>query len=84
MDTKYRYVSILLVIVIICGALFNYYSEKKGSDFFISKFAFKYGLDLKGGTELIYTADISNLPRGIYFISVSNGNGSRNARFVKD
>lgn len=47
---------IMLVIAILGAGFFVYGSEKDES-----KFPFKYGLDLAGGTELIYEADVSDI-----------------------
>lgn len=50
---------IALLILIIAGGIgyFNYNSEIK----FKSKFPFKFGLDLAGGTHLVYKADVSEI-----------------------
>ncbi|MBU3668642.1 MAG: protein translocase subunit SecD [Candidatus Taylorbacteria bacterium] len=58
--TKIRIYAVLLLLV---GALlggFVHYSESKDSGF-ISKFPFKLGLDLSGGSHLVYQADTSKL-----------------------
>src|SRR3989344_2094935 len=52
-------VRIIALAVLIIGGLLGYFvfaSEKPES-----RFPFKYGLDLNGGTHLIYQADISKL-----------------------
>lgn len=51
---------VLLVVGILLGS-FVHYSELPGNGF-ISKFPFKLGLDLSGGTHLIYHADTSKIP----------------------
>jgi protein-export membrane protein SecD len=54
---KYRTLSIVLIVIFGLAVYFNYSSQIPGS--WSSKFAYKYGLDLVGGTELIYKADVS-------------------------
>lgn len=56
---RYRIISI--VILILAGALgyFVYSTETDGND---SRFDFKLGLDLAGGTQLTYVADTTELP----------------------
>jgi preprotein translocase subunit SecD len=53
---KYRTWSIILLI---CVALFGWflYASERQQGSFASRFPFKLGLDLAGGTELIYKAD---------------------------
>lgn len=49
------------IILLIAGMLIGYFvysSEMSGT----SRFPFKFGLDLQGGTHLIYTADTSDTP----------------------
>lgn len=50
----------LLIVGALLGA-FIHYSEMPGKGF-ISKFPFKLGLDLNGGTHLVYQADTSVIP----------------------
>lgn len=57
---KYRYISFILILVMLSAGVFNYISETKPKSSF-GRFAFKYGLDLKGGTELTYRADVSKV-----------------------
>lgn len=58
--TKIRFYAVILLLVgCLLGAFVNY-SESKDSGF-ISKFPFKLGLDLSGGTHLTYQADVSKL-----------------------
>lgn len=49
-------ISILLVAAFILLGVFLVQSERSGG-----KYAFKYGLDLVGGTELVYKADTTNV-----------------------
>ena len=58
---KHRILSLLLVVVIAFVGYFVYASQT-GSHF--SKYAFKLGLDLNGGTELTYRADVSKVKSG--------------------
>ncbi|MFQ5661896.1 MAG: preprotein translocase subunit SecD, partial [Candidatus Paceibacteria bacterium] len=54
-------VRIIALVILIAGAgigYFNYNSEINSE----SRFPFKLGLDLAGGTHLVYKADISELP----------------------
>lgn len=50
----------LLVVGVLLGS-FVHYSEQPGNGF-VSKFPFKLGLDLSGGSHLIYQADTSKIP----------------------
>lgn len=63
---KHRVLSIFLVIAFVLIGLFVYKSEK--ADVTVSprlaKYAFKLGLDLNGGTELTYRADVSKVQSG--------------------
>ncbi|HEY4511387.1 MAG TPA: protein translocase subunit SecD [Candidatus Paceibacterota bacterium] len=57
-------IRIIALILIILGALigyFDYASQKVGVGF-VNKFPFKLGLDLSGGTHLVYKADTSTIP----------------------
>ncbi|MCF7865691.1 MAG: protein translocase subunit SecD [Candidatus Pacebacteria bacterium] len=58
---KKRITAIALLVVGILLGSFVHYSEQPGNGF-ISKFPFKLGLDLSGGTHLIYQADTSKIP----------------------
>lgn len=51
--------AILLLILLAGLGFFQFNSSKEGA-----KFPFKYGLDLVGGTELIYHADVSQIAAG--------------------
>ncbi len=57
---------VLTVVILAAGLLlsaFIYYSQNPNLGF-ISKFSFKLGLDLNGGTHLVYKADTSKIPAG--------------------
>lgn len=57
---------VLTVVILAVGLLlsaFIYYSQNPNLGF-ISKFSFKLGLDLNGGTHLVYKADTSKIPAG--------------------
>lgn len=58
---KHRIFSIILIIVFVFAGYFVYASQL-GVHF--TKYAFKLGLDLNGGTELTYSADISKVKSG--------------------
>ena len=58
---KKRISAIALIVVGILLGLFVHYSEMPNKGF-ISKFPFKLGLDLSGGTHLVYQADTSKVP----------------------
>ncbi len=60
---KHRVLSIFLIIVFVAVGLFVYQSEKSSSPR-LAKYAFKLGLDLNGGTQLTYKADISKVKGG--------------------
>lgn len=53
---KYRIGSVLLILAIVGLGYFLNISQKENA-----RFSFKYGLDLVGGTELIYRADVSSI-----------------------
>jgi preprotein translocase subunit SecD len=54
---KYRIIAVLIILLSSLLGYFIYSSEISEN----SKFKFKYGLDLNGGTSLIYRADVSQL-----------------------
>lgn len=54
---KYRIFAVILIIVLILLGAGLYFSEKPNSWF--ARFPFVLGLDLSGGTELVYRADVS-------------------------
>lgn len=60
--TKHRFLTILLLIVLAFLGYFVYQSQTAGGHF--QKYAFKLGLDLNGGTELTYRADVSKVVGG--------------------
>ncbi|MCI5108267.1 MAG: protein translocase subunit SecD [Candidatus Pacebacteria bacterium] len=55
-----RRVSLIIIILAILGAVYFVYNNQDSD----SRFPFRYGLDLAGGTELIYEADTSNIQEG--------------------
>jgi protein-export membrane protein SecD len=57
---KHRLLSALLIIVLVVVGYFIYASQVSKTGF-ASRFAFKYGLDLAGGTQLTYKADVSQI-----------------------
>jgi preprotein translocase subunit SecD len=64
---KHRVLSFLLLVIVAGIGMFVYASEAKlasGQAKYpqVAKYAFKLGLDLNGGTELVYRADISKIP----------------------
>ena len=60
--TKHRFLSVILLIVLVFLGYFVYQSQKVGGHF--QQYAFKLGLDLNGGTELTYRADVSKVIGG--------------------
>ncbi len=58
---KHRILSIFLIIILVLVGYFVYASQT-GARF--TKYAFKLGLDLNGGTELTYRADVSKVKSG--------------------
>lgn len=63
---KHRFISILLIVIFGLFGLFVYKSEKltMSESPRLAKYAFKLGLDLNGGTELTYKADVSKVKSG--------------------
>ena len=59
--TKIRIYAVLLLIVGLLLGAFVHYSEQGGQGF-LSKFPFKLGLDLNGGTHLVYQANVNDIP----------------------
>lgn len=57
---KKRFFALLIIITGVVLASFTYYSQFPDRGF-ISKFPFKLGLDLNGGTQLVYQADTSKI-----------------------
>jgi preprotein translocase subunit SecD len=58
MILKTRIIAVFLLIIAVLVRLFNYYSEMQGSSVYKP---FKLGLDLNGGTHLVYKADVSKV-----------------------
>src|SRR6185369_5834420 len=58
---KHRILAAVLLVICIAFGYFVYASQT-GKHF--SKYAFKLGLDLNGGTELTYRADVSKVKSG--------------------
>lgn len=54
---KYRIYALVVLIIGVAVAYFVYSTEMSGA----SHYKFKYGLDLNGGTHLVYRADVSQL-----------------------
>lgn len=59
-------IRIAAVIIILLGALVGYgvHASNTSGNGWISKFPFKLGLDLNGGSHLVYRADVSKIPAG--------------------
>lgn len=57
---KKRILAIFIILVGVALAAFTHYSQFPDRGF-ISKFPFKLGLDLNGGTQLVYQADTSKI-----------------------
>lgn len=53
-----RIASVVILLLAVLFGLFIYFSEQEGP---LEKFGFKLGLDLSGGTQLIYKADTSDV-----------------------
>ncbi|MCX6703297.1 MAG: protein translocase subunit SecD [Candidatus Zambryskibacteria bacterium] len=58
---KYRIWSVFLIIIIAGLGFFAYDSQVNPKSYF-AKYKFTLGLDLNGGTELVYRADVSKIP----------------------
>ncbi|MEY2664785.1 MAG: hypothetical protein RIT04_593 [Candidatus Parcubacteria bacterium] len=59
---KTRIIAVFVLIAAVLVGLFVYYSQTTaGSGSLVGKFPFRLGLDLNGGTHLVYKADISQL-----------------------
>jgi protein-export membrane protein SecD len=56
---KIRLTAVAILLILVLGGWFVYSSEKEGSNY-----NFKYGLDLQGGTHLMYRADVSGIVDG--------------------
>jgi preprotein translocase subunit SecD len=57
-----RYTAVLILIVASALGFFIYKTSTPAYQAAQGKFAFKLGLDLSGGTQLVYDADISKVP----------------------
>lgn len=57
-----RYISVLILLVAAALGFFIYSTSTSQYQANQGRFAFKLGLDLSGGTELVYDADISKVP----------------------
>lgn len=57
---KHRIISLILIAVVLAIGFFVYSSQFNKNGAF-AKFPFRLGLDLNGGTQLTYKADVSNL-----------------------
>lgn len=60
---KYRVWSVFFIIIIAALGFFVYDSQVNPQSRF-AKYKFTLGLDLNGGTELVYRADVSKIPDG--------------------
>jgi protein-export membrane protein SecD len=58
--TKHRVLAIIIILISILAGYFVYSSQFRAN----SQYKFKLGLDLSGGTHLVYAADISHLNSG--------------------
>ena len=58
-----RIFALIFIIILISIGWFNYASTKAESGF-LARFPFRLGLDLSGGTELVYRADTSTISSG--------------------
>jgi preprotein translocase subunit SecD len=56
--TKYRIFAVVILLIGVALGYFVYSTEQAER----SNFKFKYGLDLNGGTHLVYRADTTNVP----------------------
>jgi preprotein translocase subunit SecD len=57
---KTRFIAVILLVIAFLVGWFVYSSEY-ATEGFVSKFPFKLGLDLNGGTHLVYKADVSKI-----------------------
>lgn len=65
-----RIIAGMVLVGALLVGLFTYYSQVNPSGTF-GKFPFKFGLDLQGGTHLVYKADVSKLPPQDIAVSMS-------------
>ncbi len=63
---KHRVLSLILVVVVSLVGFFVYKSDRVSEESSprLAKYAFKLGLDLNGGTELTYRADVTKVKSG--------------------
>ncbi len=61
--SKYRTWSVILLVIMVLLGWFIYSSETRTTGF-ASKYPFKLGLDLAGGTQLVYKADTTQVAGG--------------------
>lgn len=59
-----RRITALLVLIIAAAIGYFVYASQIKTEGTLSKYPFRLGLDLSGGTHLVYKADISQLPEG--------------------
>ncbi|HSE56691.1 MAG TPA: protein translocase subunit SecD, partial [Candidatus Paceibacterota bacterium] len=59
-----RRITALLVLIIAAGIAYFVYGSQIKTEGTLSKYPFRLGLDLSGGTHLVYKADTSQLPEG--------------------
>ncbi|MDB5259237.1 MAG: protein-export rane protein SecD, preprotein translocase subunit SecD [Candidatus Taylorbacteria bacterium] len=57
---KTRIIAVFILIAAVLVGYFNYYSQTQPTSW-AGKFPFKLGLDLNGGTHLVYKADVSKI-----------------------
>ncbi|MEI6843644.1 MAG: protein translocase subunit SecD [bacterium] len=60
---KHRILSVILILLAV-GIGYFVYASQAGLNPTVAKYAFKLGLDLNGGTELVYKADVSKVRSG--------------------
>jgi preprotein translocase subunit SecD len=66
---KTRIIALFILIAAVLIGFFNYYSQVTPGSW-AGKFPFKLGLDLNGGTHLVYQADVSKLSPGDISVSM--------------
>jgi len=57
-----RFIALMLLLAGVGIGYFDYAGEHYPNKPLFAKFPFKYGLDIQGGTELAYQADVSKIP----------------------
>ena len=58
--TKHRFFAFILLLILVGLGYFTYASQVRTTGF-VSHFPFKLGLDLAGGTQLTYSADVTKI-----------------------